>query len=104
MLISTSAGGGEIVSDTEETRFYDDIACLVADWGSRPAGARAYVRLSAGTWADAPAASYAEAQGVRTAMGSGLVAFATADEARHADRAGRAMSWQEIQQRTGERP
>ena len=32
MLISTDSGGGEIVSATEDTRFYDDVGCLAADW------------------------------------------------------------------------
>src|SRR3989304_519965 len=34
MLISTESGGGEIVSATEDTRFYDDIGCLAADWAA----------------------------------------------------------------------
>ena len=34
MLISTDKGGGEIVAGNQETRFYDDIACLAADWSA----------------------------------------------------------------------
>ena len=32
MLISSERGTGEIVSPTDDTRFYDDVACLAADW------------------------------------------------------------------------
>src|SRR5690242_10075131 len=32
MLVSTEAGAGEIVSDHDDTRFYDDVGCLAADW------------------------------------------------------------------------
>ncbi len=102
MLISNPSGGGEIVSDTDDTRFYDDIGCLAADWGSGRDGAIAYVRLSGGDWADVLAASYAQVDNLRTPMGSGLAAFATPGEARRADRAGRALSWQDVQHMAGE--
>ena len=75
MLISTDSGGGEIVSATEDTRFYDDIGCLAADWEAHHGDARAYVRV-AGGWRDAQAASFAQPADARTAMGSGVVAFA----------------------------
>ncbi|HEV8347249.1 MAG TPA: hypothetical protein VGQ16_11775 [Vicinamibacterales bacterium] len=103
MLISTDRGGGQIASANEDTRFYDDIMCLAADWASHHHGdARAFVRVAGGTWRDATAASYAQTAAARTAMGSGLVAFETAAEARAADRAGRVLTWDELLAQRGE--
>ena len=96
MLISSDSGGGEIVSATEATRFYDDIGCLAGDSRARQGSARAFVRVAGGQWTDARAASYAEPADARTAMGSGIAAFATAAAARAADRAGRALTFDEI--------
>jgi hypothetical protein len=95
MLISTDSGGGEIVSATDDTRFYDDIGCLAADWEAHRDNARAYVRV-AGGWRDVGATSFAEPANARTAMGSGIVAFVAAGEARAVDRAGRALTFGEI--------
>ena len=53
MLISTERGGGEIVSATDDTRFYDDVACLAADWANRSGDVGAYVHVGGG-WSDAP--------------------------------------------------
>jgi nitrous oxide reductase accessory protein NosL len=100
MLVSSDRGAAEIVS-AEETRFYDDVACLAADWPKRPAQAHAFVRLASGDWSDAAEASYAEPANARTAMGSGLVAFASIAEARAADRAGRALTFDEITRPSG---
>jgi hypothetical protein len=102
MLISTDSGGGEIVSAADDTRFYDDIGCLAADWEAHHGNARAYVRV-AGGWRDAGATSFGEPADARTAMGSGIVAFATAGEARTIDRAGRALTFGEIVQTSGAR-
>lgn len=96
MLISSENGSGEIVSSSEHTRFYDDVGCLAADWAVRPAGADAFVRMANGTWADARNASYAQPHDSRTAMGSGVVAFATITEARAADRDGRALTFEDV--------
>jgi nitrous oxide reductase accessory protein NosL len=96
MLISSETGGGEIVSSSEDTRFYDDIGCLASDWMAHRDNARAYVRLAGGRWSEAEAASYAQPTGVQTAMGSGFAAFATIAEARAADRAGRALTFGEV--------
>jgi nitrous oxide reductase accessory protein NosL len=104
MLISNETGGGEIVSPSDETRFYDDIGCLAADWTSHREGARAFVRVSGGAWADALTASYAQPASAHTAMGSGIAAFATASEARHADRGGRVLTWDDVEQLRGDRP
>ena len=101
MLISTESGGGEIVSATEDTRFYDDIGCLAADWAAHHGEARAFVRIAGGRWVDAHAASFAQPAGARTAMGSGIAAFPTAAGARTADRTGRALTFDEVLQLTG---
>ena len=103
MLISTDSGGGEIVSATEDTRFYDDIGCLAADWAAHHGDARAFVRVAGGRWSDAQAASFAQPADARTAMGSGIVAFAAAADARAADRAGRALTFDEVVQLSGAR-
>lgn len=104
MLISSAEGGGEIVSAREDTRFYDDIGCLAADWTAHRDDARAFVRLSGGAWGAAQEASYAQPTSTRTAMGSGLTAFATAADARAADRAGRALTWDDVTRLTGAHP
>jgi hypothetical protein len=95
MLISTDSGGGEIVSATDDTRFYDDIGCLAADWEAHHGEARAYVRV-AGEWRDVEATSFAQPADARTAMGSGVVAFAAPRDASAVDRAGRALGFSEI--------
>lgn len=102
MLISSDSGGGQIVSPTDDTRFYDDIECLAADWTVHQADARAYVRLADNRWVEAQAGSYAQPDGARTAMGSGTVAFDTAAEARAADRAGRALTFDDVARQAGE--
>lgn len=100
MLISTDRGGGEIVSATEDTRFYDDIGCLAADWEAHRGDARAYVRV-AGGWRDVQTTSFAQPADARTAMGSGVVAFAAPGDARATDRAGRALTFSEIVRMSG---
>ena len=101
MLISTESGGGEIVSAADDTRFYDDIACLAADWAAHHGEARAFVRIAGGTWSDAQTASFAQPAGARTAMGSGIAALPTAADARTADRTGRALTFDDVQHLTG---
>ena len=103
MLISTDRGGGEIVSTADETLFYDDIGCLAADWEAHRVEARAFVRIADGRWSDALAVSVAQPADARTAMGSAIVAFATAAEARAVDRAGRALTFSEIVRMSGDR-
>ena len=96
MLISSENGGGQIVSSSDDTRFYDDIGCLAADWAVRPAGAQAFVRIAGGVWSAVRDASYAQPNERQTAMGSGVAAFATIAEARAADRAGRALTFDDV--------
>jgi copper chaperone NosL len=100
MLISSAATGGEIVSAGSDPRFYDDIGCVAADSatpGSAGDGTRTYVRVSGrDEWIEAGRAHYAQPAEAQTPMGSGVMAFATADEARAADRAGRALTWHNV--------
>ena len=105
MLISSERGSGEVVSADGDARFYDDIACLAADWISRAnagRGARAFVRLPEGDWADASAAAYARPASTRTAMGSGIAAFKSIGDAQAADAGGRAMAFDEVVRLSGE--
>jgi hypothetical protein len=95
MLISSESGAGQIVSPRDETRFYDDVGCLAADWAAHGDDATAFVRTGS-AWRDATAASFARPDGSRTAMDSGFVAFATEAEAKAADSAGRALSWNDV--------
>jgi nitrous oxide reductase accessory protein NosL len=96
MLISSEDGSAELLTAASETRFYDDVGCLAADWSKRRGKDVAFVHLSGGRWIDARQASYARPGDVRTAMGSGFVAFAMVDEARAADRDGRVFSFDEV--------
>jgi hypothetical protein len=95
MLISTDMGTGEIVSLHNETRFYDDIGCLAADWPAHAAGDIAYVWIGR-EWSEADAAAFAQPATTRTAMGSGWAAYASADEAQAVDRSGHVHTWDEV--------
>jgi hypothetical protein len=75
MLISNEVGSAQIVSADTDTRFYDDVGCLAADWAGHAGGDHAFVRVATGAWIDAADAVYARPAAVRTAMGSGLVAY-----------------------------
>ena len=101
-LISSERGAGEIVSATDDTRFYDDVACLAADWAQHGSGSRAFVRLATGAWSNAHTTWYARPAVARTAMGSGFVAFAAEADARAADAASRAWRFDEVLQQAGE--
>ena len=106
MLISSERGSGEVVSADGDARFFDDIACLAADWIAHAAaarGARAFVRLPGGGWADATDAAYARPASARTAMGSGIAAFASTADAQAADSGGRAMTFDEVVRQSGEK-
>jgi hypothetical protein len=81
MLISTEAGSAQIVNGDADTRFYDDVGCLVADWARHARGDRAFVRVPTGAWIAAADAVYARPAAARTAMGSGLVAYRSAADA-----------------------
>jgi hypothetical protein len=81
MLISSEAGSAQIASAAADTRFYDDVGCLAADWAGHAASDHAFVRVASGAWLDAADAVYARPAAARTAMGSGLVAFRSAADA-----------------------
>ena len=100
MLISSAAGSGEILS-LDDTRFYDDVGCLAADWAAHGSGARAFLRLPDGRWQDAQTASYARPQGADTAMGWGFVAFASPADATAADRDRHALTFADLLRLTG---
>jgi hypothetical protein len=95
MLISNETGSGQIVPARGETRFYDDVGCLAADWAAHRGQATAFVRTGQ-AWSEAGAASFAQPPAARTAMGTGLVAFARAEDATAADRAGRPLGWDDV--------
>jgi hypothetical protein len=96
MLVSTDENAGELLAPGEDTRFYDDIRCLAAEWAARGGAAPAFVHLRNGAWSTVQAASFARPSAARTAMGSGVVAFATPEEARAADRMGQRLTWDEV--------
>jgi hypothetical protein len=96
MLISTERGAAQIVPADGDTRFYDDVGCLVSDWRDRAAPGRAFVHVDGGAWVDAASAVYAKPDGTRTAMGSGLVAFATAADARAASPSAAIMTFDDV--------
>jgi nitrous oxide reductase accessory protein NosL len=96
MLISSENGTAQILSASADTRFYDDVGCLASDWSRHADSDVAFVHLATGRWIDARQASYARPSGARTAMGSGFVAFATADEARAADADGRVFAFDDV--------
>jgi hypothetical protein len=95
MLISTHVGTGQIVSDRESTRFYDDIGCLGSDWRQHERDATAFVNIG-GKWTDARTAWFARPAGAETAMGFGFVAHANAAAAKSADQNGNAMTWDDV--------
>ena len=103
MLISTETGAAQIVSTTDDTRFYDDLGCLAADWSAHRGEARPFVRTAEGPWIAAEAASNAQPAGARTAMGSGIAAYQDAAAARAVDRAGRVLTFDAMIQLAGAR-
>ena len=96
MLISSESGSAQIVSGRGDTRFYDDVGCLAADWHEHGVHGTAFVRLSDGRWSDARTAFYARPVGARTPMGSGVIAYDTRSNAAATDRDRRARTWLEV--------
>jgi hypothetical protein len=101
MLISSLATAGERVSASEETKFYDDVACLRADAGEASPREKRYVQIDGGGWSTVEDAWFARVAGVSTPMGSGLVAFATREEAARRG-GGIALRWDDLKPDTGE--
>jgi copper chaperone NosL len=95
MLISIERGSAQIVSPADDPRFYDDVGCLAADWRAHATHAHAFVR-TADAWTPAAAAAFARVAGTRTAMGSGIVAFASAEEARAAGAGESLLTFDEV--------
>jgi copper chaperone NosL len=89
MMVSRVADSAQAVFPDADTRFYDDIGCLLRDAGARRPGARLYARAAGDTaWLPVEAAWFASPAGRQTPMGYGLAAYATEAEAKAADRAG----------------
>jgi copper chaperone NosL len=97
MLISEQTHAAQAVAPDEEPRFYDDRGCLAKDAGSLPTGARLFVQLDRGAgWIDVRDAHFAFPASARTPMGYGVTAFRSDKEASRADRAGRALRWDDV--------
>jgi copper chaperone NosL len=82
MAVSDARFAAQLVSPSEEPRFFDDVGCLATflkSGGAPVKGQIAYVadhRTKA--WVRAAAAVYTKKRGLETPMGSGLVAHADA--------------------------
>jgi hypothetical protein len=99
MLISSEVNAAEAQTPGEDTRFYDDIGCLVRDPVAAKPSTQRFVRLANSTgWALADSAWFALSASAVTPMAHGLQAFTTEAEARAADRQGRARSWHDVVQ------
>ena len=97
MIISDERNAAQAVSAREDTRFYDDIGCLVRDPSARRPGARLYARAAGDTaWLPVETAWFALPAGLQTPMGYGLAAYATEAEAKGADRDGRAFRFADL--------
>jgi hypothetical protein len=96
MLVSSDAHAGQSRTPGEATRFFDDIGCLALDAASHANGTVRYVHASSGKWVSADAAWFALADGVRTPMDHGIVAFDSRAAAEQADRERHARPWAEV--------
>jgi copper chaperone NosL len=96
MLISSDIHSAQSQSHGRSTRFFDDIGCLAADSDAHAEDANRYVRLVSDAWSTTDAAWFARSASARTPMDYGILAFATEDEARAADRDGQAYQWPAI--------
>lgn len=96
MLISNDANAAQSRVDGHPTRFFDDIGCLASEPAAQPDSTRRYVRLASGAWSTTEAAWFARSRTARTPMDYGFLAFATANEARAADREKQARQWPAI--------
>ncbi len=77
-------------------RFYDDIGCLVLDSAGQAGGGQFYVQLAGGKgWVRVEDIAYASPATAQSPMGFNFVALPE-EEARAADRDGRARSWDEL--------
>ncbi len=75
MLVGDKRYAAQLVDESGEHRFFDDIGCMVLFMEGRKPAERVWVRESAsGTWVDARTARYV--QGARTPMDFGFEARA----------------------------
>ena len=95
MLISSDANAAQSQTSGQTTKFFDDVGCLAPDEDATKDGVRRYVRAS-DQWVAAEEAWFARSATARTPMDYGILAFATADGARAADRDGQARQWPAI--------
>ena len=96
MLISSDAHAAQSQAHGRATRFFDDIGCLAADPDASANDANRYVKLVSGAWSTVDSAWFARSATASTPMDYGILAFASADEARAADRDGKAHEWPSI--------
>ena len=96
MPITKLAFAAEAVYSNASPRFYDDIGCLAADSLARKSGGQFYGQLAGGRgWVRVEDVAYASPAGIQSPMGFNVAAYPE-EEARAADRAGRARSWDEL--------
>jgi hypothetical protein len=96
MLISNDANAAQSRADGQPAWFFDDIGCLAAEPAAHADTTRRYVRLASGDWVTTDAAWFARSSTAKTPMDYGVLAFATADEARAVDRDRQAHQWPAI--------
>lgn len=97
MVVSEAESAAEAVAADQETRFYDDAGCLAGDSGVRGGPWKLYVhRTASDGWLAADEASFGRPAQGTTPMGYGFRAYGSAQEARGADREGRAWRWAEV--------
>ncbi len=104
MVVSDSESAAEAVAADQETRFYDDAGCLASDSSVRDPQWKLFVHRTASEgWLPAPGAFFARPAEGGTPMGYGFRAYGSAEEARRADREGRAWRWEEVVAEIGRR-
>ena len=96
MLISSDIHSAQSQAHGRSTRFFDDIGCLATDSDARADDANRYVRLVSGAWATTESAWFARSATAKTPMDYAILAFATEEEARAADRNGQSYRWPAI--------
>jgi copper chaperone NosL len=97
MVVSDAESAAEAVAADQETRFYDDAGCLAGDAAVRNGRWKLFVHRTASEgWLPAAEASFGRPARGSTPMGYGFRAYGSAEEARRADREGRAWPWAEV--------
>lgn len=99
MLISDERHAAALVDDAGAARLFDDAGELVMTAREEGvAGRRIWVHDDTPAWIDGTTAFYAVGQGAMTPMGTGVLVFATRDQAEAwaNDHEGATMSWNEM--------